>query len=67
MKDPNATQVQMAMGINAGLVNNAPGSTPGCPPGLEYLVQLDELIMEQKVETFEGRKFPRIFNENLLG
>jgi len=32
----------------------SPGSIPGCPPGLEYLTQLDQVLMHQQVELFEG-------------
>lgn len=27
----------------------------GCPPGLEYLTQIDQLLVNQQVELFEGR------------
>lgn len=27
---------------------------PGCPPGLEYLTQIDQLLVNQQVELFEG-------------
>ena len=27
---------------------------PGCPPGLEYLAQLDELQLNQKVDVLES-------------
>jgi len=26
----------------------------GCPRGLEYLTQLDQLIVKQQIELFEG-------------
>ena len=28
---------------------------PGCPPGLEYLTQIDQLLVNQQIELFEGR------------
>ncbi|XP_033642202.1 phospholipid scramblase 2-like [Asterias rubens] len=31
----------------------APQSIPGCPPGLEYLSQIDQLLVHQQVELFE--------------
>nr|XP_002131402.1 phospholipid scramblase 1-like [Ciona intestinalis] len=31
-----------------------PQSVPGCPPGLEYLTQLDQLLVHQQVELFEA-------------
>lgn len=27
---------------------------PGCPPGLEYLTQIDQLLVNQQIEIFEG-------------
>ena len=30
------------------------GSIPGCPAGLEYLTQVDQLLVKQQVELFEG-------------
>ena len=33
----------------------APSETiPGCPPGLEYLTQVDQLLVHQQVELFES-------------
>ena len=33
----------------------APQQTvPGCPPGLEYLTQIDQLLVHQQVELFEA-------------
>jgi len=34
-----------------------PETLPGCPPGLEYLTQLDQLLVHQQVELFEGKVF----------
>jgi len=31
-----------------------PQAIPGCPPGLEYLTLLDQLLVHQKVELFEA-------------
>jgi len=31
-----------------------PGRMSNCPPGLEYLMQLDQLLVQQKVELFEA-------------
>ena len=27
----------------------------GCPPGLEYMAQIDQLLVHQQVELLEGR------------
>jgi hypothetical protein len=33
----------------------APEETlPGCPPGLEYLTKIDQLLVHQQIEVFEG-------------
>ena len=32
-----------------------PQPPPGCPPGLEYLTHVDQLLVHQQVELFEGR------------
>jgi len=32
-----------------------PQPPPNCPPGLEYLTQIDQLIVKQQVEMLEGR------------
>lgn len=31
-----------------------PVGVPVCPPGLEYLTMIDQLIVHQKVELLEG-------------
>lgn len=33
---------------------NVPISNPNCPPGLEYLASVDQLLIQQKVELFEA-------------
>ena len=30
------------------------GVAPDCPPGLEYLTQIDQLLIKQQVELLEG-------------
>ena len=32
-----------------------PQMIPGCPPGLEYLAQIDQLLVKQQVELLEGK------------
>ena len=31
-----------------------PTGLPGCPPGLEYLTQIDQLVVKQQRELLEG-------------
>jgi hypothetical protein len=31
-----------------------PNPIPGCPEGLEYLSQIDKIMVEQKVDLLEG-------------
>ena len=33
----------------------APTAPPNCPPGLEYLAQVDQLLVKQKIEGLESR------------
>lgn len=33
----------------------APPAPENCPPGLEYLTQVDQLLIKQQVELLEGR------------
>lgn len=34
----------------------APQAPPDCPPGLEYLTQVDQILVHQEVELLEGEK-----------
>lgn len=36
---------------------SAPQAPPNCPPGLEYLTMVDQLLVHQKVELLEGAIF----------
>ena len=31
-----------------------PNPIPGCPPGLEYLMQIDKILVQQLVDMLEG-------------
>lgn len=33
---------------------NMPQGPANCPPGLEYLTMIDQLLVQQKVELIEG-------------
>lgn len=33
-----------------------PSAPQNCPKGLEYLTQLDQLLVKQKIELFEGKR-----------
>lgn len=33
---------------------NLPQGIPNCPPGLEYLTMIDQLLVRQQVEVLEG-------------
>ncbi len=33
----------------------APELIPGCPPGLEYLTQIDQLLVHQQIELLESK------------
>ena len=38
----------------AGQWMERPQGIPVCPPGLEYLCYIDQLLVKQQVELFEG-------------
>ena len=33
-----------------------PGSIQGCPPGLEYLSHLDQVVIKQEASLIEGKE-----------
>ena len=38
-----------------GVFQGAAGGVPAnCPPGLEYLTQIDQMLVQQQVELLEG-------------
>ena len=37
-----------------------PPSPADCPPGLEYLAAIDQLLVKQKIELFEGKSVDEI-------
>lgn len=41
-----------------------PMGIPNCPPGLEYLTQVDQLLVHQKVELLEGLIHFMAINKN---
>ncbi|CAG9759969.1 unnamed protein product [Ceutorhynchus assimilis] len=51
---PIVNQPGMAPGSLAGGWMNLPQSIPNCPPGLEYLTMIDQLLVHQKVEVLEA-------------
>jgi hypothetical protein len=36
---------------------SVPQGIPNCPPGLEYLTTIDQLLVKQKVELLEVSKY----------
>ena len=51
-------QVRGGDGFQSGMqVMTKPVGNPNCPPGLEYLTQLDQLLVHQQLELMEGKMF----------
>ena len=59
--EPNTMQPKPSQGQNNGppIIPQQwmpiPTKIPGCPPGLEYLTVLDQLLIHQDVELVEGQ------------
>lgn len=53
---PMTTQpgVPMLPGAQQVVWMARPQPIPGCPPGLEYLTSVDQLLVKQQVELLEG-------------
>ena len=45
----------LGMGAPKAQWMEAPQAAPNCPPGLEYLTQVDQLLVHQQIELFEGK------------
>jgi len=45
---------EMPYGASGGLAVAPPQPPPGCPPGLQYLAMVDQLVVKQKVELLEA-------------
>ena len=44
----------------------APQAIQGCPPGLEYLTQVEQLLVHQQVELLEGKVPWHFYRTRLL-
>ena len=45
-----------------------PAAPPNCPPGLEYMTQIDQLLVKQQIELLESEcncLFWNFFNVNI--
>ena len=51
--------------INVAQWMPAPEGPPGCPPGLEYLTQVDQLLVNQQIELLESKTPPILYCESL--
>eukprot|EP00057_Strongylocentrotus_purpuratus_P011525 XP_011665999.1 PREDICTED: phospholipid scramblase 1-like [Strongylocentrotus purpuratus] len=61
---PNFEAIEMQPGQKAEWITKPhPSEVVGCPPGLEYLTQLDQVLIHQIVDISEGRKTIEIANK----
>lgn len=54
MNEPISNETNFSISFPADGWMNIPLGIPNCPPGLEYLTTIDQLLVKQKVELLEA-------------
>ena len=59
MQFKDVIQAITLAGVPGQLMNwmPAPQAPMGCPPGLEYLTAIDQVLVQQQIELLEGMLF----------